>query len=175
MSNCLKKKIDDLHSPRSLEKPWICAQRVMPQLLMVVQHFLWLYRSIQEWQSRLQWMHMKMLCFLSIEHAFPQWQAFISSLFTPDLSVNHVSSMSDCWQCLPTFWCPLLPCPFCRCPWSNDVAAIALSCQCPVPCTEGPLEFSHPAYGMHVQARRAGPVGEGDIGWVTGHRWELQH
>lgn len=36
-----------------LETPWICAQRVMTLLLMLVQHLSWLYKPTWAWQFRL--------------------------------------------------------------------------------------------------------------------------
>lgn len=62
------------------------------------------------------------LLFFSVKHVSPHWQAFISPLLAQALAVNCISSMSKCWRCLPTSWCPcpLHSCAFCRCPWSED-------------------------------------------------------
>lgn len=72
----------------AFEKPWIWAQRYMPQRLLAVQHLLWLHRFTQEWQSRLQSMHVKTLsplslCFLSVENTSHRRQRFVSPRSIP--------------------------------------------------------------------------------------------
>lgn len=71
------------------------------------------------------------------------WQASISSLLTPAVGVNHISSMSGYWQCLPTSLCPCPSpsCPFCRRPWSKDEVILVPSCWWLVPHMEGPFKI----------------------------------
>lgn len=111
------------------------AQRVKPWLPIAAQHLLWLDRppvSIAK-NAYVILFPFHSACFS------PAASLHFSSLQLSD--VNCDSSVSDCWQCLPTSWCPSPSCCFYRRPWSED--AVALVPFLPVPHTEEPLEFIH--------------------------------
>lgn len=119
-----------------LEKPWMCAQKVKPQLVIAAQHLSWLY-----WPPVLIAKNAYVILFPFFFSMFFS-SGKSSFLFTLSaLCVNCDPSVSDCWQCLPTSQCPSPSCSFYRCPWSEDAVAHVPSCQWPIPRTEEPLEF----------------------------------
>lgn len=119
----------------------LCAQQVMLQLLMTRQHLLYLYRSTWEWQSQLQWMHVKTL--------------------SPDIILFFLYILLPAWVIIGNIL-PLLN-PHIHCPHVHftDVLKAKMSlpsCWWLVPCTR-PSKTSHPEYGVHVKA--SGAVEEG--------------
>lgn len=90
----------------SLKKPWICGQRVIPQLLMVIWHLLWLYWHTWEWQYL--FMHVKTL-FPDVTLFSFHWVHFsLAASLAWALGVNHISSVSDHLWCLSTSQWPRL-------------------------------------------------------------------
>lgn len=67
--------------------------------------------------------------------------------FTPAESfrINHVSSLSDRWWCLPSSRspCPSPSCHLCRRSWSADAIALVTACRWPVCHTDGPSGSSY--------------------------------
>lgn len=111
-------------------------------------------------------------CFLSIEHDSPWWQASVSSLLAPAYGVNRVFNISDRWWSLPTSRRPSLSCPFCRCPWSEDKVSL-------VPVASSPYRRIFGILTSGTQCtypnERSLHFGEGRVGWLTRHRWELRY
>lgn len=116
----------------SLERSWICAQRVMPRLLIAVQHLLWLYTLSWCQLIPLSVKPLFLVSLLQPLHLQHDQSLATSSHFSMSITLMSLLILKQRWCCLCTFLkmissqhrriLRILPCGIqciCPSPWSR--------------------------------------------------------